>query len=212
MNNNNRDSNLDKSFGNERWKPIKGYPDYRVSDRGRIKSFQSGKERLLKPQLNNSGYLRVMLFNEGKKSREFIHRLVLEAFVQNPEEKQECNHKNGIKTDNRLENLEYVTRSENMKHADETGLRNIKGENNPSVKLTANNVLEILDALNAGLPQWKIAAKFNVTQPTISDINTGKKWSHITGKTYKRSYSKNRASVMPISGKSAQQSALGAWV
>ena len=88
---------------------------YQVSNFGRVKSFKGIKERILSPRVNG-GYHSVILFNRKPKNY-FIHRLVAKAFIPNPKNKYTINHKNGIKNDNRVENLEFMTRSENMRHA-----------------------------------------------------------------------------------------------
>lgn len=75
------------------------------------------KIKELKPRDNKRGYQTVNICIDNKKKNQYIHRLVAEAFIPNPENKQEVNHKNWIKTDNRVENLEWSTRSENMKHS-----------------------------------------------------------------------------------------------
>lgn len=190
-------SNAYKDFGIEHWKEIEGFPGYEVSDQGRIRSFKSGKAKIKKQRLVR-GYPAVDLYKNGERTTEKVHRLVAKAFLGKPDDFLEVNHKNGIKTDNWLENLEWVTRSENIRHADETGLRNIKGKNNPQAKLTDEEVLEILQMLDAGVPQWKIAEKFNVDRTTISAIKTGRSWSHLTGITPKNDLSKNPASTLPI--------------
>lgn len=106
----------------EIWKDIPDYEGlYQVSNLGRVKSSYKGG-RILKPLPVRSGYLRVALtFYDGSIHFIPIHRLVLIAFSQNMGNMQ-VNHINGIKTDNRLENLEWVTRSENMRHAYKLGL------------------------------------------------------------------------------------------
>jgi len=105
----------------EVWKQIKGFPSYEVSDLGRVKSLKFGKERILKPVNRLGGYLSVGICAE-KFENQLIHRLVLAAFVENPENKPQVNHINGDKSDNRLCNLEWCTAKENNLHAIRTGL------------------------------------------------------------------------------------------
>lgn len=103
------------------WKDIKGYEDlYAVSDTGLVK----GKKynRVLKPEINK-GYARVSLCKEGKTSKQFIHRLVASHFIPNPGNKPQVNHINGDKLTNTAINLEWVTCSENHKHAYQLGLK-----------------------------------------------------------------------------------------
>ena len=96
----------------EIWKAIPGYPDYEASNLGRIRSHKR-KGCILKAWFNDIGYSRVVLLAEGKQRGHMVHRLVLEAFV-GPPDGRDGNHRNGIKTDNRLVSLEWLTHRENM--------------------------------------------------------------------------------------------------
>ena len=118
----------------EVWADISGYDGfYKVSNLGNIKSLQryvkykDGRVRLFKEKILSGGkvgrgYLSVTLFKGTKKNMEYVHRLVAEAFIPNVNNYPQINHKNGIKTDNRVENLEWCNNSMNMKHAFKTGL------------------------------------------------------------------------------------------
>lgn len=109
----------------EIWKDIIGYEGkYQVGDFGNIKSTISPKHRMLIGNKDRAGYLRVKLWKDGVVSRMYsVHRIVATYYVLNPDNKKEVNHKNGVKSDNRAENLEWSTRSENLYHAYATGLK-----------------------------------------------------------------------------------------
>lgn len=102
-------------MGQTRWRPISGHEGYEVSDAGEVRH----GERILSLQTDPNGYSRVLL---GRGFNARVHRLVAQAFIPNPDGKPEVNHKNGIKTDNRVENLEWATRNENQLHAYMNGL------------------------------------------------------------------------------------------
>ena len=107
----------------EIWKDIEGYNGiYKISSFGRVKNAYG---RILKPETTRNGYKRVMFFDRKKYH---IHRLVAMAFIPNPENKETVNHKNGIKDDNTVDNLEWNTRGENEKHAYLTGLKTVSDE------------------------------------------------------------------------------------
>lgn len=113
----------------ENWKRIPGFEHYEVSDQGRVRSLphevsvcgggvRMTRATVLKPFKTGSGYLEVSL---GRKGKRMIHRLVAETFLPRVEGKVHVNHKNLIKTDNRVSNLEWVTHAENMQHAHDNG-------------------------------------------------------------------------------------------
>ena len=117
----------------EIWKEIKGYPLYEVSNFGRVKSLPKylgsrfrDEEKILKQNTTKFGYLKTTIYFEGKAKTFLVHRLVAQAFIDNPENKPQVNHKNGIKKDNRASELEWATYSENHLHAFRTGLKNSK--------------------------------------------------------------------------------------
>ena len=103
----------------EEWKPIPGFPNYFVSDLGRVLSYAQTKPKFLKP-LASKGYRHVAICNNGVIHRVQVHRLVANAFCPKIPGKEYVNHKNGIRSDNRAENLEWVTAKENTAHAIDT--------------------------------------------------------------------------------------------
>lgn len=138
---------------------------------------QERELRKLVPFKNARGYFVIALTTSHNKRKTFIlHRLVAIAHIDNPENKPEVNHINGIKTDNRPCNLEWVTSSENKLHAYRTNLTTAVGERNGQCKLTEEQVL-IIRADNRF--QRIIAAEYGVSRELISSIKRRKCWTHI---------------------------------
>lgn len=110
----------------EIWKEIKGFGgNYSVSSEGRVRSNgllkgKNSKVRILKTEMSKKGYLRVGLTKDGKQKKYLVHRLVAIAFLDNPNNLPDVNHRNEIKTDNRVENLEWMSRRDNMNYGDRT--------------------------------------------------------------------------------------------
>lgn len=137
--------------------------------------------RILKPSQDKQGYLRVRFCVDYKTCKPFVHRLVGFSFIENKENKKEINHKNGIQWDNRADNLEWVTASENQIHAIKTGLKiPVKGERVGTSVLTEDQVRQIKRKLKEGvMTQKKIGEFYGVTKFTIQKINVGKNWGWI---------------------------------
>ena len=175
---------------NEVWKDIQGYEGhYKISNLGRVKSLCRKrnensiaviKERILKTTPNSIGYPRVVLSLNGEYISYRVHRLVAIAFIPNPENKPQVNHINGIKADNRLENLEWCSNGENQIHAYSIGLqKSMKGDKHWNSILTESQVIDIIKRLKKGESNISIAKAYNITQKSISDIKQNKKWKHL---------------------------------
>ena len=166
----------------EIWKAIKNYSAYMVSNYGRVKSFIIHKDgKLLNTSVaNRNGYVGVHLYKDGKKTQFSVHRLVAEAFIPNPKNKPQINHLNGDKTDNRVDNIEWATASENTKHSFANGLQVVlRGENAGSAKLSSHQVRRIKLMLELGTKHVEIAKMFPVQSSQITRIASGERWAHI---------------------------------
>ena len=107
----------------EIWKTIKDYPNYQISNLGRVKSLgnnKTRKEKILKSYKNNKGYLKVDLYKEGVIKKYYIHRLVASAFLDNPNNLPQVNHKDEDKTNNCVDNLEFCTSQYNINYGTRT--------------------------------------------------------------------------------------------
>ena len=176
----------------EEWRDVIGYEGwYQVSSLGNVRSvdrdilYSNGRIHHTKgvnlvQVLDKSGYPVVGLSKNQKINMCKVHRLVCLAFTPNPEDKQQVNHIDGVKTNNVVTNLEWNTSSENQQHCVDNGLRVIgKGELSSAPKLKEVEVVEIKKLLNRGVKQRDIAKMYDVHFATISAIYRGKSWSHV---------------------------------
>lgn len=164
----------------EIWKTVTKYPKYEVSNLGNVKNIKSGL--LKKLTVNKSGYFMVNLYKDNmcRPEQIAVHRLVAWEFIGEQTSIFHVNHINGIKTDNSIKNLEYVTRQENVSLAWKNGqIKPLKGEDCGKSKLCEISVKEIRNFLKSGLGQAVIAKKYNVTQANISSIKNNLTWKHI---------------------------------
>lgn len=166
----------------EKWRLIEGYEhQYEVSNMGNVRNHIRGKNLSL--VTHHTGYIKVVLYNNAKRKQFSVNVLVARAFISNPENKPESNHINGIKSDNRACNLEWVTKSENIKHAFKLGLMKSPfkgGELHNQNKLSRNDVLQIRSIHEQGwVNQKEIAQAYNVKANTINQIVNRVRWTHI---------------------------------
>lgn len=143
--------------------------DYEITKNGLVINKRNG--RILKFCFNAKGYYRVHI--GGRK--EFVHRLVAKAHIPNPNNLPQVNHKNGVKTDNRVENLEWVDNTTNRAHAVKNKLHAF-GERNCS-KLKENDVIFIRKHLE--IPANELAKKYGISTRTILDVRNKRSWKHI---------------------------------
>lgn len=159
---------------------IDGKPTtYMVDPYGRVLQTKTGI--LLKPRKHYLGYVRYSLsFGHRKTAKQYYaHRLVANAFLENPLRLKEINHIDGDKTNNSLENLEWSTRKNNIQHAEKTGLANHPvGESANTNKLSNNDVAKIRKDLLLGRSCTSIAKEYNLARTTISAIKNGRTWTH----------------------------------
>jgi len=117
---------------------------------------------------------------DDKNCSYLVHRLVAKTFLDNPYNKSEVNHIDGVKTNNNLSNLEWVTREENIQHAFDIGLKTSVGENNGRHLLKEHQVIEAYMEVYRGSTIASAARKYNVSESCIRDIVKGRNWVFLT--------------------------------
>ena len=177
----------------EIWKDVVGYEGlYQISNLGRVKSLarkidhvkyiEDRGDVIMSPFLNAHGYFTVMLSKNGKKKQHRIHQMVAKAFISNPENKEMINHIDCNKQNNRVENLEWCTNSENQLHAIAHGLKTDIGVNHNLSRLTEDNVRFIREHYKFRDPVYNtrtLAEMFGVSKSVIGCIVLGKTYNSV---------------------------------
>lgn len=174
------------------WKPVVGFEGlYEVSSEGEVRSvdrwlttrrgariFRKGVS--MTPRIGKSGYLYINLYRDSLSFTKKVHRLVAEAFCPNPRGAVQVNHVDGQKLNNLAENLEWVTASENTRHAVANGLNAPQsGELSHRSSIKNSDVDKIRAKILEGVPLEEVARTFGVTRAVVSGIKSGRRWAEI---------------------------------
>ena len=170
----------------EEWRPIPNFEGYEISDAGNVRSWwksrRNTRELVVTPHLllgrPQSSYRRVTLSVEGVKTSIFVHQTILEVFVGPRPKGKWALHRNGVKLQNRLDNLYWGTPKQNAEDRELHG-NTMHGAKNPNVKLTERDVISIREQYALGARQVDLAEAFAITQAQVSSITLGKSWKHI---------------------------------
>lgn len=185
----------------EEWRDIAGLQGrYSISSAGRVRAeFAWGKTatpRILKGGVTSKGYRHVAVFDRSRHKQISIsvHVAVARAYLSDRPAGHQVNHKNGVKTDNRVENLEYVTPGDNVRHAVSLGLapfgdrngsrrhpeRQPRGETQGNAKLNDVAVRVFRLLASRGIRHWKLAAAYGIARTAVSKVVSGASWRHVT--------------------------------
>lgn len=175
----------------EVWKSVVGYEGiYEISNFGNVRSvervivYEDGRiynypSRNLSFNKTVQGYNSVHLYKNCKRKNKKVHILVAEAFLDNPENLPDVNHIDGQKRNNHVDNLEWSSRYDNMRHAFETGLANNTGTNHGNNVYTEEQILKVKELLNLNIPYSDIETETGVKRGTIYVVKSGKQWKHL---------------------------------
>jgi hypothetical protein len=169
---------LKLEFPEEEWRPIPivTWEGYEISNLGNLRR----KGRMLHPSKGKRGYYVLNFRQKGRETKFLVHRLVSATFLGPCPLGLEVNHLDGNKLNNCSSNLEYTTRSKNIKHAVSLGLkRRLRGKSNGKTKLEELDIPIIRRLLAEGIPPAEIARMFGVTHGAIGSIKAGRSWTHV---------------------------------
>lgn len=171
---------------NEEWRPVVGYEStYEVSSHGRVRRvIPYGKNKstggIMSTVIGKRGYPVVRLWGLDKKVKfRTVHQLMAESFFGPRPEGFEVDHKDGVKTNNFLSNLEYVSKRENLRRRDALGLTH-RGERTGNSVLKDSDIPEIFRLREQGLSYSQIAIRIGACQATIHNVVKGKTWTHVS--------------------------------
>lgn len=170
----------------EIFKKIPDFPNHRVSNHGRVQSRYKRGIGLteswhdMKPN-RHKGYLCITVRDKGKSRTTRVHRLVAEAFLENPQGMEQVDHIDCDKSNNKVSNLEWVTARENTRRAFKNNLVRRKGVNNSGAKLNDIKVLVIKTLMLSGWRNRDLMGYAGVKNNTLSTLRAGKSWTHICG-------------------------------
>ena len=167
----------------EEWRAVEGFPNCEVSSLGRVRSLFRGGCRVRAQYRNENGYMIVGLQNKRLKVHRRVHVLVMAAFVGPKPERMDVNHIDGCKQNNRPDNLEYMSRSDNHRHAFRLGLAKSpfqrRGEKHCRSILKDCDVIALRNEFTQGQSRRDLSARYGVSYYTVWDITTRRSWTHI---------------------------------
>lgn len=182
----------------DEWRSVVGYEGlYEVSSNGVVRSLDRvvtrtvrsvtstyiRKGAVMSQNKKGSDYMRVCLSKDSGSDKHYVHRLVAEAFWENPLNLPCVNHLDGNKMNNHKDNLKWCTYEENNRHAKSLGLNTVSGENCHLSKLSKLDVLDICEKLDSHKMSYReIADHYNITPENVSNIDKGKTWKSVTGR------------------------------
>lgn len=159
------------------FKEVEGFPNYGVSCTGEVINFKRGK--VLSPYKEVTGYCQVSLSKgDGLFKKLRVHRLVAKAFIPNPNIFEMVNHKDGNKSNNCVNNLEWCTALDNVRHAIDSGLASTRGENNGNSRLTIEQVNEVRSLRGTGTHQ-QISDLTGIGRTTVTRVLNGSRWGGV---------------------------------
>jgi hypothetical protein len=152
---------------------IKNFSNYRIDIKGNVYVLKNNILKQLKPSLINPGYYTVVLTNEVGRKKFYIHRLLATYFIPNPKNLETVNHINGIKTDNSISNLEWLSKADNNKHAFANGLQ-AKRENRTCTKISNAQMIALHnDGHSGNFSAVELANKYKLTAGYIRELSRG---------------------------------------